>query len=220
MEVVTLLLYFWNMLDLRIKKYITIRNNKISINGIVDYANLEEKNTIRFLKSAYRNYGIQYGKFFKMDALSKLGFLASEVLLHETQENALKPEETSVILCNSASSLHTDHKYQATIADIPLPALFVYTLPNIVIGEICIRNGFRGEGAFLVHPYFDTTYIENYVRVLFETTQTKQCLTGWVEMARDDSYDAVLYLISRDEGKTNFTDSNLKHIFEEQSWAS
>ena len=44
-------------------------------------------------------------------------------------------------------------RFQETIqhADsyYPSPALFVYTLPNIVTGEIAIRNKYYGETSFV-----------------------------------------------------------------------
>ena len=156
-----------------------------------------------------------------MDPLSKLGFLGTELLLsplRKLEEEGfrydLEADETAVILYNASSSLYTDHKYQKTVLDIPSPAVFVYTLPNILIGEICIRNGFRGESTFFIDENFDTTTTESYVRLLFETTKIKQCLTGWVEMTMDGQYNAALYLISNEEGSIDFTPSNLQHIFQ------
>jgi hypothetical protein len=98
-----------------------------------------------FLLSVYQAFKFSYPKFYKMDNLSKLGWLASEILLQDAllKEN-YKPEEIGLILANTNSSLDNDLKYQNTISDIPSPSVFVYTLPNIVIGEICIRNNFKG----------------------------------------------------------------------------
>lgn len=221
LEAVTLLLFLKNMTEPKIRSYLTIRNSTISINGEKNYSDLEAKNTIDFLKSAYRHYGIKYGKFFKMDHLSKLGFLGSELLLsplREQQEDGFKynleADESAVILYNNSSSLHTDNRYQSTVLEIPSPAVFVYTLPNILIGEICIRNGFRGESTFFIEENFDSSTTGRYVRLLFETTKIKQCLTGWVEMTMDGQYNAALYLISNEEGSIDFTPSNLQHIFQ------
>lgn len=204
-----------------IQSYLTIRNQTISINGEESYTDSETKTTLEFLKNSYRHYGIKYGKFFKMDHLSKLGFLGSELLLTPLREQKeegfdypLEADESAVILFNNSSSLHTDNRYQQTISEIPSPAVFVYTLPNILIGEICIRNGFKGESTFFVEEAFNASSIERTVRILFETTPIKQCLTGWVEMTMDGDYTAVLYLISNGEGSIDFTPSNLQHIFQ------
>ncbi|MEJ0079473.1 MAG: hypothetical protein WDM78_00555 [Puia sp.] len=72
-----------------------------------------------------------------------------------------------------------DLKYAKTIRTGASPALFVYTLPNIVIGEISIRRHFKGENAFFVFKQFDGNFIEKYVRGLFEK-QSHQKLHLWM----------------------------------------
>src|SRR3979490_833264 len=89
-----------------------------------------------FLLSVYRHFELNYPKFYKMDNLSKLGWLAAEVLLKEgLQTGGYQAEEIGITLANANSSLDTDMKYFETVKEIPSPALFVYTLPNIMIGE-------------------------------------------------------------------------------------
>ena len=145
---VTLPHYLLNMNKLFINNHIKIKDNTVYINGEKDCF-IETDIFLSFIKSVYKHYNIKYGKFYKMDGLSKLGFLASELLLINENSNLL-PEETAIILANSSSSLNTDIKYQKTINDTPSPSVFVYTLPNIVIGEICIRNIIRGETIFFI----------------------------------------------------------------------
>jgi hypothetical protein len=94
-----------------------------------------------FLKSAYRRLNIQYPKFFKMDSLSKLAFLSAEILLKDSDITTSYPSEmTGIILFNASSSLETDEKHQESIGDrgnyFPSPSVFVYTLANIMTGEI------------------------------------------------------------------------------------
>ena len=100
----------------------------------------------KMLVELYRRYVGDYPKFFKMDTLSRLGFIAAELLLKEEQVDA-------VILANRSASIKNDTDYLATISDdnyYPSPALFVYTLPNIVTGEIAIRHHINGETAFYI----------------------------------------------------------------------
>ena len=98
-----------------------------------------------FLLSVYQNFQLNYPKFYKMDNLGKLGLLASETLLKDNFEKEnYTAEEVGLVLANSNSSLDDDIKYFDSVKDIASPSLFVYTLPNIVIGEICIRNHFKG----------------------------------------------------------------------------
>ncbi|MBO7459493.1 MAG: 3-oxoacyl-ACP synthase, partial [Bacteroidales bacterium] len=91
------------------------------------------------LTELYRNHIGDYPKFFKMDTLSKLGFIASELLLNIEGDRDFEPrEDRAVIFFNRSASLQADTHYQSTIQDpehfFPSPAAFVYTLPNIVTG--------------------------------------------------------------------------------------
>ena len=67
------------------------------------------------------------------------------------------------MICNADASLDTDIKYLATTKELPSPSVFVYTLPNIMIGEICIRNHFKGESFFFISENPDPVFFEQYV---------------------------------------------------------
>jgi 3-oxoacyl-[acyl-carrier-protein] synthase-1 len=120
-----------------------------------------------------------------MDNLSKLGFLASEMIF-ENEENHFEPREDVAVICfNRSSSLDIDMHYQATIQDngnyFPSPSLFIYTLPNIVTGEIAIRNKFFGETSFYVTEKFDAEQFVGIVENTFLNTSTNIVLTAWIE---------------------------------------
>jgi hypothetical protein len=164
-----------------------------------------------FLAAAYHHFGLQYPKFYKMDNLSKLGWLASELLLKEGfKASDYRPEEIAVVLSNSNASLDTDYKYFATIKDIPSPAVFVYTLPNIMIGEICIRHKFKGENAFFIFKSFDAAFIEQYVRGLMENENARACICGWADVLGEE-YAAALFLIEKKQGMP-FSAENMNRI--------
>ena len=92
------------------------------------------------LSGLYRDMGLSYPKFFKMDPLSKLGFLLAEKLL-DGEAGRFEPRDDRAVLAFShAGSLADDSLFAATLDDFPSPALFVYTLPNTLTAEIAIRN--------------------------------------------------------------------------------
>jgi hypothetical protein len=166
-----------------------------------------------FLLSVYQHFGFQYPKFYKMDQLGKLGWLAAELLLSDGFDAAdYRPEDMAIVLSNANASLDTDYKYFATVGDIPSPALFVYTLPNIVIGEICIRHKFKGENAFFISESFDAGFIGTYVRDLMGTGNARACICGWVEVL-GDSYTAALFLIEKRFTTLPFTAEHMDHLF-------
>jgi hypothetical protein len=162
-----------------------------------------------FLTEVYEAAGIVYPKFYKMDVLSQLGFLAAEFVLQGLQ--GYGPEDVGVVLSNANSSLDTDIRYYKSVADMPSPALFVYTLPNIVIGEICIRHGFKGENSFFVFKAFHATFIKEYVSALLADGSIQACLCGWVDVL-GETYDAALFLVER-AGERAFTVDNLNNLY-------
>lgn len=167
------------------------------------------------LLSLYRSLGLDYPKFYKMDQLSKLGWLASEILLKDnTILSTMLPEEIGIVLTNANSSLDTDVKYLDTVKDIASPAVFVYTLPNIMIGEISIRNKFKGENAFFIFDRFDAEFLELYVGQLLDTGVLKACICGWVDVLGEE-YKAALFLVARKQSDIVFSKENMDKIFRE-----
>lgn len=205
-------------------EYITascvIEKHTVYKNGEVIYAS-GEPGVTDFLMAVYGHLDLQYPKFYKMDNLSRLGWLAAELLLQDSSGLADYPrEEIAVVLSNSNSSLDTDLKYKATTNDIPSPSVFVYTLPNIVTGEICIRNNFKGENAFFLCESFDAELIVRYAGLLLDQGIARVCVAGWVELLGDD-YKAALFLVAKDPaGALAFSAENMNNIFEHSTLRS
>ncbi len=169
-----------------------------------------------FLIAAYRHFDLQYPKFFKMDMLSKLGWLANEILLQGSfNKEKYIAEDVGIVLSNANSSLDTDIRYYETTKTMASPALFVYTLPNIVIGEISIRHHFKGENAFFIFDEFDARFIEQYVSNLINNNILQCCICGWVDVL-NDKYNATLFLIEKDKSGNSviFTKENLNKIYQ------
>ncbi len=180
---------------MEVARHIRIKDGVVHVDG-TPVVSHNEKEFLSFSKSLYKHIGISYSKFYKMSPLSKLGFLASELLLSERDLYGVDPGSISIVLANSSSSLHTDRIYQDTLETTPSPAVFVYTLPNIVIGEICIRNGFRGEGIFFIQESFDKEFIFDYAEELIGSGRAVLCLAGWIEVDMEGDYLADLSLLS------------------------
>lgn len=142
----------------------------------------------------YRQFVGDYPKFFKMDSLCKLGFMGAELLLKDIPSQ--ERENIAVILFNRNGSLITDRNYQKTISDdnyFPSPALFVYTLANIVTGEIAIRNKIYGETSFYLLDEYDPQKIDEIVKHVAPASPL--ILTGWVDYNNDSDYLAELKLL-------------------------
>jgi len=173
------------------------RQVKVIINK---YRYLGGINDEKELTLLYREMGIEYSKFFKMDGLCKIGFLASEMLLADEPERFQPLKDRAVICFNGSSSLQDDSNYNATINDAdnyyPSPSLFVYTLSNIVTGELAIRNKYYGESSFYISRIFDAEMICRTVNEAFMDEETNSILVGWTEYFREEK-EALMMLVSR-----------------------
>ena len=105
------------------------------------------------LTALYRAEVGDYPKFFKMDTACKLGFLLAERLADEPRFTPR--EDRAVLMFSTCGSLCNDRHYEETVREFPSPSLFVYTLPNIITGEIAIRNKYEGETSAYVLERFD-----------------------------------------------------------------
>lgn len=171
----------------------TIEHSKITVNGETIFENQSE-NFQEFAKVAYKTLELNYPKFHKMDNLSKLAFLAAEMLLNDDDHSS-----TALVFANSSSSLDTDFKYQESINSqdnfYPSPAVFVYTLPNICVGEISIKHKMQTENAFFVLDEFDENFLNNYSEQILRSGKADKVLCGWVELYKEN-YKAFVYLLT------------------------
>ena len=146
------------------------------------------------LTALYKQYVGDYPKFYKMDMLCRLGFIASDLL-------EKSDADTAVVLFNHSSSIHADRAYLETISEgedyFPSPSLFVYTLPNIVAGEIAIRHHYHGETSFYILPEHDELLMRQIQAATFADPAIDNMITGWLDYEDDDHFLADLYLLSK-----------------------
>lgn len=160
-----------------------------------------------WLKSIYTALDCDYPKFHKMDNLSKMAFLCSTVLNEILATIPDKEEDLQLIFANASSSQVTDLKFidSYQIQGAPSPSLFVYTLPNIVTGELAIRNKWYGENIFLISEKMEETLFENQIEFAFKKGNS-HCLCSWVESNKDGNEECFVFLVSNsDESSKNFT---------------
>lgn len=203
-----------------ITTYCHIIDNKVYRDGNLLFENDSSPSFKDFLKSVYKHFKIRYNKFYKMDEISKLGFLASEILLESVDKVKFMESEIGVVLSNSQSTIITDNVHQESINDatnyFPSPSVFVYTLPNIMIGEISIRNKFRGENAFFIFEHFNAEFVSDYINLLFTSEKIKACIGGWVDQSANDFEAFVYWAEKSDKAKFEFehTGEQIKRLYE------
>ena len=154
------------------------------------------------LTALYKQIIGNYPKYYKMDGLCRLGFIASELLLKAERDEGSFTEDTNktraIVFFNRSSSIASDKKYLASIVEkdnyFPSPSVFVYTLPNIVTGEIAIRNDYHGETSFYILPHKNEFLMQDIIETTFMDEQTTSVLTGWLDYEDSEHFEADLYI--------------------------
>lgn len=184
-------------MEIVISSYCRITSKSFIING-KEIVIPPQGSAPAFLTEAYKLLGINYPKFHKMDALCKLGIIATEAALQGSSFLVRNdPQNVGIILSNKASSLDTDRNHQQSINSkdhyFPSPSVFVYTLPNIVIGEIAIKYKITGENAFFVTDSFNPELLLQQNTLLLKQNVATAVISGWVDYD-NGTIDALIYL--------------------------
>ena len=200
-----------------ITRYSAVKPPVLLLDGLI-VIKQELNDHTEFLKSSYRQLGIQYPKFFKMDNLCKLAFLSAEILLKDADLLSKYPsEEIGMIILNSSSSLETDEKHQESISDrgnyFPSPSVFVYTLPNIMTGEIAIRHRLKGENGVFISEKPDPKMIFTLVDELSARGRVSCCITGYVEAYHEKLFSCLM-LVENEEKVKSLTQQQEIIIFD------
>ena len=161
----------------------------------------------------YDRLQYNYPKFFKMDTLCKWAMNGAEYLLgnNDLLYKDLNKNRIAVVLTTSHGCLDVDHRYYDGIS-VPSPALFVYTLPNIMLGEICIRYGFKGEQLCMVSDHFDAQELYFTTHDLLMNHDMQACLCGWVDTT-GGQYDVCLFWVTKNGDGLAFTPAALQESY-------
>lgn len=180
--------------------YCRLTDNAFSINGKDVPVTRTEGSS--WLVDVYRQCALSYPKFHKMDRLSKAGYLAAEAVMQAAGLVSDPPEpkkDLAVVFMNRSASLDDDLAYQETIRPdqyFPSPAIFVYTLANIVTGEVAIRHKILGETSFYVAPRFNAASLFQRAEEAFSDDTVQRVLVGWVEYL-NNTCDVLVALVDR-----------------------
>ena len=167
-----------------------------------DKAKLVKAHTVKLssedgmsLTDIYKQQIGDYPKFYKMDILARLAFVATEKVLSNSplKEEDKKP---AIILFNHSSSVVADRQFFDTIRDaenyFPSPSVFVYTLPNITAGEVAIRHHLCGETSFYILPERDEALMQQILEATLAQTNATSAISGWVDAESETCYECEL----------------------------
>lgn len=101
-----------------------------------------------------------------------------------------------VVLFNKSSTKVVDREFEETIADndrfYPSPSLFVYTLPNIVTGEIAMRYGWQTETSLYILRECNVKMMEEIVAATVHAHRGEKILYGWIDCPEKDKIEVEL----------------------------
>jgi len=175
---------------------------------IVDGNRLDVKSHGKeMLTEVYKTKIGDYPKFYKMDMLSRLAFVASELLIDSEGQRSKDEGEFSIsndraiVLFNHSSSIIADRQYLKSIEKddfYPSPAAFVYTLPNITTGEIALRNGYHGETSFYLLAERNEKLMQRVIKSTFIDRDTKSIIGGWIDCLSEDEFECEISLFCKE----------------------
>lgn len=213
-------------MKLGISHRVSLRPEGLSLDGQVRVKADAEKDFGGLVRKAYKELGAAHRKFYKMDDLCRAAFVVSETLMERsTLTERYRPERIGIVLANAASSLDTDRVHQRSVEapeeHPPSPAVFVYTLPNIAIGEICIRHGITGENAFFIFDEFAPEPLKERVEDLMALEKLDACIAGWLQKDGED-HCTFLYSVEKEDltesdALTPHTGSHIQELFDQKA---
>lgn len=148
-----------------------------------------------FSREAFKSREEANMKFYKMDDLCKLGYLASAWLLDGIEYGE---EECGIVMSGKYGCLDTDIRHQQIIDSegdsSASPAVFVYTLPNVVAAEISIRHHIKGENIWFWSEDKTMSDIKKYAPILAASRDLKYCIAAHIDFINGD-YFAIFELL-------------------------
>ncbi|HNB81031.1 MAG TPA: hypothetical protein PLP34_03865 [Chitinophagaceae bacterium] len=190
--------------------WVQIEREQIVQNGICIYTHTGM--AADFLQDAYHALDIKYPKFFKMDRMGKLGILAAYLLVKQYNTPRPDPFRSGMLFYNASASALADKAYLQSMQSIPSPALFVYTLPNIVMGELAIYLGWKGENTFFVCDDHHSNPIPTYANSIFKSDLLDEFLYACIEPGEGHDF-LYMSLIRKEDRIEMISEEEWKKIF-------
>ena len=166
---------------------------------VVDGAEVPmESSGAALVTEIYKKYLSDGSRFFKMDLFSRLAYAGAGLLAKDSLDGT-DPGQRALIIFTQNGSVLADRKHLSTFAGTegyyPSPAVFINTLPNVVLGEIAVKNEIKGETTLVMLPGRDDETIETIVDVTVRATGPSAVIYGWIDCDAEDSFRADLKLI-------------------------
>lgn len=167
---------------------VEISDGKIFVDGNLVFES-ETSDFQAFIRETFKSRGESNLKFYKMDDFCKLGYVTSAWAFDGLEYGE---EECGLILSGRYGCLDTDIKHQEIIDaegdSSASPAVFVYTLPNVVAGEISIRHHVKGENTWFWSEDETMSDIREYAVLAAQSQSLKYCIIGHLDFLKGEYF--------------------------------
>ncbi len=178
--------------------YETVKTVEIDPEGLsVDGQSIPLENQgAALLPEIFKKYLADGSRFFKMDLFSRLAYVGTGLLAKDALEDCA-PEDRGLLIGTLNGSVLADRKHLSTFSEeyYPSPAIFINTLPNVVLGEIAVTHQIQGETTLLMLPGLEDACLENILDATLAATQPSVLIAGWVDCESENTFRANLKLL-------------------------
>lgn len=188
------------------------RNGNFYVNGkrlATACGNLDQD-----LNNAWAALGIELPRFPRMDRSSKLVAIGGSAFFIEGGALAGNSKDTiGMVITGKHGSMDTDQKYQAQLVvdNHASPGMFVYTLPNIAMGEFSIQHGLYGSGLCLLNNALDLAQMLDACEILLHDHGMESVICGWSDIFADQATATFMVVTERTLADRN--SAELEKIF-------
>jgi len=176
-------------------KTLHIQPDKVILNG---EAESYESTGSALVSEIFKKKLLDGSRFFKMDIFSRLAYVATGLLAKDALAG-YAPEDIALFIFTQNGSVLADRKHLSTFSNpedfYPSPAIFINTLPNVVLGEIAVMNTIKGETTLVMLPYRDDALIDRIVKASLSSTRPSVMIYGWVDCEAENSFVADLKML-------------------------
>ena len=81
------------------------------------------------------------------------------------------------------------------------------------MGEIAIAYKIKGETTMIVAENLQQANLQTQIELLFEQTDAKQLIGGWIDYSAEHK-EAFMFLLESDTEGIDFTNNNLNKLYE------
>ena len=203
------------MEDLSVISSVQYRSGRLSVDGrmLCD----SSASSTEAIINAYRAQGIDHPKFFKMDPNAQLAVVAVEPLFQRiAQLPDLDRDRIGLVHLSRHGSLEIDAHYWNTYTSEHLasPAAFVYTLPNIALGEVGIRHRLHGASFCLLSDAPRTDLLLAAAEQMIAQEGMRHVVCGWSDIFAGRA-TATFLLVSTNVGQT-WREEEIERLFNDE----